>query len=64
MTPKHLKIQTLLAFLLTLYGILHLWSVEPDPVMGGYSLFDVWPVLVGGVWLIGALFAVWWKAGR
>ena len=63
-TPKHLKIQVLIAFLLTLYGVLHLWSASPDPVLDGYSLGDVWPALVGGLWLIGALFAVWWRSDK
>lgn len=62
--PKHLKVQTLLAFLLTLFGILHLSFTTPDPVLGGYSLFDVLPAFIGGIWLIGALFALWWKSDK
>lgn len=58
MTPKHMKLQTLLAGILSVFG--YFWAVEHQSSLG-IAAQDMLPVLIGLVWFIGVLFAIWWR---
>lgn len=58
MTPKHMKLQTLFAGILTVFG--YFWAVDHQTHMG-IAAPDMLPVLIGIVWLVGVVFAIWWR---